>query len=99
MNKKLLFVGLGVGILLSIASTTGLNVLNLIAVPVNTTPGTTNYVVTVTTTNNGVARLVTVPSLLALTGGSTTNLNVLIAGGTTNQLRFTNGILFSVVPQ
>jgi len=31
--------------------------------------------------------------------GMTTNINVLIAGGTTNQLRFTKGILTGVVPQ
>lgn len=31
--------------------------------------------------------------------GLTTNINVIIAGGTTNQLKFTGGILTGVVPQ
>lgn len=35
----------------------------------------------------------------AMPGALTTNINILISGGTTNTLCFTNGILGAVVPQ
>ena len=35
----------------------------------------------------------------SVSSGVTTNVNVIIAGGATNQLQFTSGILTAVVPQ